>query len=203
MSIKELTKCKTHPKCKRFYLRFGVSGLSALIKSITCIWHGNCYSYSMKTLILGTLLLLSACGGGGAGTSITWVKGYTTDELNSYIKEFEAKFNQKVKFEVLIVKKFSNYNSNNNATGECIESDGVKRVEILDSVLGQDVLLRYVTFHELGHCQLNLKHYDVTDDIMNTHINFSVGANLDWYFNKMLTRYKEHVYKIKSDNSFS
>lgn len=143
------------------------------------------------------ILLLSACSGGNGGSSlagIQWLEGIKTEKLDGYLADFEEDFATKVNFEVVIVDRFSDGQASSSRAGTCYRSGSFRRVEILQSAADHGYL-RYALYHELGHCQLNLAHYEKTSDIMNAVANFDVIADFDFYIGQMAENYHSHVYK--------
>ncbi len=133
------------------------------------------------------LLLFCSCGR---------QNGYSTAYLRQLIGNFEADFDQSVGYSILFVKQFSKPPANPNQVGVCVVSDNIfipRYIEILSKIDGAP-MLPVIVYHEMGHCSLNLKHYDKEIDIMNTYIRNEVILNFQFYKDKMISNYNNNVY---------
>lgn len=138
----------------------------------------------MKYLLL---LLFIACS---KGSSLSYSPAIHNPDIDSYVLNFENTFNIEINFEVTLVKTLSA--NNQEAAAYCYKENGFKRVEILDST--PKYARKSYVFHELGHCALNLNHYDSDFDIMNSHPGYDVLHNPDKYIPKMLYNFDNNIY---------
>lgn len=137
----------------------------------------------MKILI--ALLFLCACG--KSGGSIAFVQGFTTTEMDAAVADFEDDFNVAVNFEVVYVDEFSQ--PHGQAQAYCY-TGGTKRVEVLSEVEhNSEAYMKGIVYHELGHCALGLRHYDVDMDIMNTRPEMGqMAPTINFFIEKMKDR---------------
>lgn len=118
--------------------------------------------------------------------------GYTTEALTSDVVEFEDTFDVDVHFEVAFVETLTQPQAG--AVSKCYKSGLFRRVEILESI--DPMRLKLAVFHELGHCQLNLAHFDTVKDIMNSNVRPGVAGNgMHIYIPKMLANFEEGNYQ--------
>lgn len=114
--------------------------------------------------------LLILAGIFACSPSMHFNPGYSTPELRTQISNFEIDFHTQVKFDVLFVNELSQ-GALSGASGYCFKSEDFRRVEIRSIFDNPDSLyFNSVLYHELGHCALNLSHYESTIDIMNALI---------------------------------
>lgn len=125
----------------------------------------------------------------GCTKEIKWQPGYTTEELDSAIQSFETNFEVDVNFDVLLVKEFSIPQAPG-TDGICYNSGWPRRVEILENQPG----LELVVYHELGHCALNIGHYEGPMDIMNSKPSLAITWDFEHYVQQMLSNYKNNLY---------
>lgn len=136
----------------------------------------------MKYLIL---LLLISCGKAPQ-------QGYTTPRLQALIANFEQDFDLKVGYSVKFVKAFTNPPPPNQI-GVCATHISFRYVELL-STYETSFLLPPLVYHELGHCSLNLAHYDEVKDIMNTVLWPELGTNFEEYRQEMIFNWNNFIY---------
>ena len=139
----------------------------------------------MKYLLL---LALAGCG----KSDLNFRPGYTTERLEEIIARFEVDFDAITAFEVVFVSQFAKPMPENTIAA-CFRTGSLRRVEINPS-LENSIKLDTVVYHELGHCSLGLRHYEVESDIMNSIIRYNVINNFEEYRLKMIENYAEGVY---------
>lgn len=141
----------------------------------------------MKYLIL---FLLVSCGTNKNTMQLS--QGYTTQELIDNVEEFEDAFNIDVNFEVVYVDQLSNSNPN---SAQCLSDGGsFRRVEIKSTITKPSELSLRI-YHELGHCALNISHYDDVVDIMNTYPLINPKQMDTIYIPQMIANYEGEVYE--------
>ena len=128
----------------------------------------------------------------GCGKIPSIQKGYTTQRLQDIIGEFEQDFDLNVNYSVKFVKIFTNIPVKNQI-GVCARNEYFNYVEILYTYENNQ-LLDPIVYHELGHCSLNLGHYNSVKDIMNSSLTPQLGTNFIFYRDQMLINYFTFIY---------
>lgn len=116
--------------------------------------------------------------------------GHTTPRLLELIADFESDFDLKVDFPVLFVESFSE-SKPAGVAGFCRVTFNYRFVEML-SIYEKAPYLNALVYHELGHCALNLKHYEAETDIMNA---IFPTTNFPFYRQKMIDNFYNYVYE--------
>lgn len=138
---------------------------------------------SMKKKTLMILFLLGAC----SSKSLNLQPAIYSAQIDTEVALFEKTFDKDVAIDVVFVDNFSVVLTPNQAA-VCIAGT---RVEIKSGMKGR--MLRYLVFHELGHCILGLHHWDEERDIMNASV-FS-AADVDTLIPLMHERYLDGIYQ--------
>ena len=141
----------------------------------------------MKYLLI--LVLLVGC----STKKQSFAPGRSSPLLEQYIQEFEDDFNIDVNFEVVFVPYFSANLNNPNIIGMCLSNGPFKRVEIIETKEFSRSLAAIV-WHEIGHCALDISHYEKTYDIMNSKLTDSIIYYFDSYRQQMIENYENGVY---------
>ena len=109
------------------------------------------------------MLLFQACGVNLSNVSYGIINGYPfpiDEEFLPIIKEFEEMSGNEITTSVVFSDDFSGEND----AGYCLNTQlGIKGIRIKNKYKKADYdTLKFIVFHELGHCELNRKHdYDL------------------------------------------
>lgn len=135
------------------------------------------------------LLLIS----GVFACSSNWhfTQGYTTPQLLATVKHFESDFKTTIRFEVVFTRPLSSM-STPGSSGFCYKSGSFRRVEI-DSQYSNSIFQDSIVYHELGHCALDLNHYEINQDIMNAVILITTST-FEKYRITMIDNYFNGIY---------
>lgn len=109
-----------------------------------------------------------------------------SDQLKSYVREWEEYAENKVTFDVLLVDKYS-YKSEESESiwlGVCYQYDyrSPIKVEFIEKVwnVSAEVIRKILIAHELGHCALGMNHNDDYKNIMNSTLDYYHPQLYNW-----------------------
>ncbi len=130
-----------------------------------------------------------------AGFGRVEYNGYTNKLLKKHIASFEKDFGVDVNYKVIFVKNFQ-YEPSPTAIASCtVYNNGYKVVQISAEYEKSKSLLQIV-YHELGHCSLNIKHYEDAFDIMNPRLSHLVDSQFKLFKKQMIYNWKNKIYKL-------
>ena len=129
----------------------------------------------MKNILLVFFLTLVSFG--FSQKNGPYIDPILQNDVNKWIADAEAYdakwYKEFSKFDSIIVEDFPD----DHILGYCDDYSG--KIMISRSVVGDPWLLRFVIYHELGHCILNYRHVCDRISIMNPAINFYPRALYD------------------------
>lgn len=149
---------------KRVLIALWVMAFASVVNCAYYIWYENSLISNKRPTIEGRYI--------------------PNDKIRELVEDFEYAFDVKVDYSVVLYDGIKTRDGF--VTGVCVTYDGGRFVAIDPKVLNR-AILKWVVFHELAHCSLNLDHSDDKHDIMWPDTDaYHDGGPEKW--NELLTR---------------